>query len=92
MKIKTINVLVTQKYGNTEIHSYFIADNLPAETINQSVSEAYDKFRKCIEEAIKDTNLLRDLTEDEMARAMEQEYWETNIGPGFTVEIVRSEV
>jgi hypothetical protein len=92
MKIKTINVVVTQKYGNTEIHSYFIADNLPAETINQSVSEAYEKFRTCIGEAIKATGLLRDLTEKEMADVMEKEYWGSDIGLGVTVEIIRSEV
>lgn len=88
MKIKTINVLVIPEYGDTEIHSYFIADNLPANTINESVSEAFTKFRTSIEEVIEATGLLRDLTEVEMTEAMEKEYWDS--GMGTMVEIQRS--
>jgi hypothetical protein len=90
VKIKTINVIVSHNFGDTEIHAYFISDNLPAATINESVSEAYDKFRRSIEEGVKSSNLLRDLTEEEMAAAMENEYWESRFGT--VVELKRSEV
>ncbi len=87
MKIKTINVLVTYEYAQAEIHSYFIADNLPAKTVNESIAEAMDKFRTCIEEIIQTLNLKR-ISDMEMAEAMELEYWDSQTG--IEVEIIRS--
>ncbi len=87
MKIKTINVIVTYEYAQAEIHSYFIADNLPANTVNESVAEAVDKFRTCIEEVIETLSLKR-ISDMEMAEAMELEFWES--GTGIEVEIIRS--
>jgi hypothetical protein len=89
VKIKTINVLIDSEYGDTEIHAYFISDNLPATKINESVSEAYTKFRTAVEEIIKLLGL-EDLSETEMAMAIENEFWDSHTG--VTVEIQRSEV
>jgi hypothetical protein len=90
MKIKTINVVVDSDYDATEIHSYFIADNLPAQTINQSVSEAMEKFKWCINEYTK-INDMDPLSESEMAEAMENEFWVDSRG-NFSVDIIRSEI
>lgn len=88
MKIKTINVIIEKEYEPTEIHSYFIADNLPATKINESVSEAMEKFRTSIENIISEYGLDK-ITEEEMAEAMENEFWVFDEG---SVDIVRSEV
>ena len=82
MKIKTINVLVTPEYGDTEIHSY-LGDY---EHVNESMSEAMETFRKCIEEVINASGMLRQLTEEEMTEAMEKGYWNNGIGTMVELE------
>jgi len=91
VKIKTINVVITYDYCKTDIHSYFIADNLPANKVNESVREAMDKFRESIEAVVDALSLtLKPLNEEEMAYAMEREFWDSR--HGTVIEIIRSEV
>lgn len=83
MKVSTINVLLIPKYGDTEIHSYLYTPK----TMNRSTAQAMDQFRRLIVSTC-DTLSITQLTEEEMAAAMEREYWDSD--QGIMIEIQRS--
>lgn len=82
MKISTINVLLTTGYGDSEIHSYDFRKN-----VNLATAQALDQFRRLIEETC-DLLSINQLTESQMATAMENEYWDSE--KGTFIEVQRS--
>jgi hypothetical protein len=82
MKISTINVLVIEKYNGIEIHSYDFRKNP-----NLSTVQALDQFRRLVGETC-DSLKIPQLTDKEMAAAMERESWDSH--QGISIEVQRS--